>query len=76
MWLPSTFVVMIVLLNIVIAIMSDVQQKRSAHGRAIIYRTRLSFVIDNWHLVVPCCDVNVPRYLIGVYALRDEEAAV
>jgi hypothetical protein len=43
-----TCLLMIFLLNIIIAIMAEVQTERSANKRAVLYKAKLHYIVDRW----------------------------
>ena len=45
------FVILILLTNVIIAIMSDAQARRTADGRAVIYKAKLQFALSLWNFV-------------------------
>lgn len=49
LYLASSFIIMIIMLNIIIAIMGDTQSKRSELGRAVIYRNQLQTILRNFY---------------------------
>lgn len=63
---------MVLLLNMIIAIMSDAQAQRTAEGRAVIFQSKLKFALDNWHYVINAETDNPSNYIIGAISKEAE----
>jgi hypothetical protein len=50
LWLSSTFIIIIILLNMLIAIMGDTFSKQSTISELLLIKDHLHFIIDNWYL--------------------------
>jgi uncharacterized membrane protein len=68
----ATLAIVLVLMNIIIAIMGDVQAQRGEKGRAVVYGTQLKVVIEQYakfnHLLKG--DIT-PQFLTMAYKRED-----
>jgi hypothetical protein len=64
-YLFASVAIVLVLMNIIIAIMGDVQSQRGEKGRAVVYATQLKVVIEQYpkynHMITD--GKECPRYL-------------
>lgn len=70
----STSIVLI-LMNIIIAVMGEVQAQRGEKGRSVVYSTQLKVVIDNYakyNHMITAGDVR-PAFLTMAYKREDDE---
>ena len=66
------FLIIVILLNMIIAIMSDTQARRSAHGRNVIFKTKLKMILNFWSFIVNHERNEGTKFLIAALKCSDD----
>lgn len=76
-YMIASFLLILIMLNVLIALMGTTQSKRNEAVTEIKQQIRLNFVLDNWHflkLTNECCSSQVNnRYIITALAAEREQ---
>lgn len=74
-YFAASLTIVLILMNIIIAIMGEVQAQRGDKGRAVVYATQLKVVIDNYakynHMITENGGVQ-PSFLTMAYKRLDD----
>jgi hypothetical protein len=74
LWMLSSVLIIVHLLNMLIAIMGNTFSERAEVGSQIMSRDHLRFVIDNWILMdVAFKDKKLLKYIICAFQANDDD---
>lgn len=76
-YVAGSVIILLVLMNIIIAVMGEVQGQRAEQGRATVYATQAKVIIEEFSRFKDKTEMrgqtNWPRYLTIAYRRTEEE---